>query len=179
MTTKQILNIMKPFTDKKNPKPELWFIYYNSEKNILVSTDTRRLLIIEPNIQLYDKNCFIDINKTNIGSKPEVFNEDVICFEEKQIGSFPKIDKIWQDIKDAEKNRAITGDYTLADIVMNIGSFTEERILIKYTKQYNILEKVNLNVYNIRYSKPDVPIGIIGSNDNFELTLIIMPMKEV
>ena len=177
---KKLMNVMKAFTDPKSPKVELRFVYYDFDNKKLVATDTRRLLVVEYELNV-NEPVFIDVNNTGLGTSPLVVN-NFIAYPEKEIGVFPKYERVL--LENSKITKQISNELTFTDCIINVGSITGKKILVKYNKKYD-----KLNLYQektqIYYDEPNTPFMVSGLVDfgssreklMLQTKIVIMPLK--
>jgi hypothetical protein len=175
---KQILNILKQFTDKKNPKVELRYVYYDSNKNQLIATDTRRLLIIEPNEKIMDTDVFVDVNNIATSNRPKIFYKNILCYFTKKIGNYPNVEKILKQVLSDSKSKEYRTQLDLASVILNVGSIIKNQTIIQFDKKFSSLEKIKSNKYIIKYKNNKEPVVVECNYEEYKITLVVMPYKE-
>ena len=175
---KKLFNLLKSFTDPKSAKIELGYILYDTNNKKLVSTNTRQLIIIEYDLG-YETNLLIDVNNKGIGVNPIVVGSQ-IAYKENTIGCFPKYENVI--VKDSKLTEQITSKLSFTECILNVGSITEEKIVIEYNKNYSKLDlyqdntRIHYNDYNTPFMVSGlVNYGTLREKIMLSTKIIIMP----
>ena len=154
---KKLFNVLKSFTYPKSAKVELGYVFYDANNRRLVATNTRQLIIVGYDLGI-EQNLFIDVNNKGIGVNPVVVGAQ-IAYKENTIGYFPKYENVI--VKDSKLTEPITSNLNFTECILNVGSITEERIVVEYNKNYS---KLNLYQENTRihYNDYNTPFMVSG-----------------
>jgi len=175
---KNIIKIMKHFVDKKFPRKELRYIYYDGDEHKLVATDTIRMLIIEKD--LGDESFYIDVYKLNELKDAVKVIDGFNCYNNKEL-KFVPYKKAIPEYKKFVHIKELTN---LADVIINLGNLiTDEKIFISWSKKYDALdlEAEDIKIFYENKKKPIIIKGLINTSkkitkkEMYYCTLVIAP----
>jgi len=174
---KDLLKVLKQFTDKNNPKMEVNFTYYDAKNQNFVATEAKRMLVINYPYP-FEKDMWFDVHK-------KVKNKDKIVATFRGInavdieGKFPNYQRIIpQSSSYIEIEPEIDDDVNF--ILQNFQYFTKKDILIKPFKGYSIFDNYKNIISDVKifiaYKAPEErPILIKFKIKDHQAYLVIMP----
>jgi len=149
MDIKKIVNIIKPFVDKNNPRFQVNFIYYDVDSNCLVGINDKIMIKVDLDDKLeLNENCYLDIYNLNTKAVSISNLQGVQVFRESDIHKFISFRKILLD-KYTPLKKVISADFCPATIIMNVGVLVNKEVVVKFDKRYEKL-KFSFDDYEIR-----------------------------
>ena len=175
---KKLFNILKAFTDPRSPRIELGYVFYDANNKKLVATNTKQLIIVGYDLES-ETNLLIDVNNIGVG-KYAVVVDNYIANKEQAIGYFPKYENVI--IRESELTEPIIDKLSFAECILNVGSITKKKIIVKYSKNYGKLDlyQENTRIHHNGNNEPFMVSGLVDYGNRREkmmlsTKIIIMP----